>query len=270
MSLFEDSWKRIERSRVHAEALWKEVQRLFPKDGYTVVPEQESEGTWTLNAVFNTPTGDNSIALELGEFFYQLRAALDAAVWKAVWILDGSEPPTNATSLEFPIYLSQSKFDNAGIHKFSFPQELRDWLATVQPYSADKSVGDPDLGLNVTLQALHDCARKDRHRRLHVFACVGEPVNFEFMSESSGCSVTFVQPIRSDFLEGKNAFLRFGIAGDGPEFKMKLATDMKIDIRIEDIPVYADSSFGGELRRFGLATEHVINRFDAVFAKLGY
>jgi len=268
--VFEDSWKRIDRSRVHAEALWNEVGRLFPKDGYTVRAEQESEGTWTLSAVFNSPTGDNCIAFELGEFFYQLRAALDAAVWKAVWILDGSEPPAKANRLEFPIYATQQQFDAAAIHKFNFPQELREWLSAVQPYSADKPVGDPDLGLNVTLERLHNCARKDRHRRLHVFACVGEAVAFDFLPLGPGCSVTFVQPLEADFLKGKNVFLRFGVAGAGPDFKIKLATDLKVDIAIEDIPVWPGSTFGEELRRFGLATEYVINRFDLAFTRLGY
>lgn len=270
MSLFEDSWKRIERSRMHAEALWNEFGRLFPKDGYTLTSEQEDEGTWTLNAVFNAPPGDNCIALELGEFVYQLRAALDAAVWKAVWILDGAEPPANASNLEFPIYPNQGKFDNAGIHKFNFPQELRDWLATIQPYSTDKPLGDPDCGLNVTLTALHDCARKDRHRRLHVFACVGEAVSTEFIPASADCSVIWMQDVKADFLKGKNTFLRFRVAGSGPQFKIKLATSLKIDIAVEDIPIWPGGSFGEELKRFGLATEYVINRFDSVFAKLGY
>ena len=268
-SLFEDSWKRIGRSRIHAEALWGEVDRLFPKDGYTVLPHKESERTWTLSAAFKTPVGDNTIALELGEFFYQLRAALDAAVWKAVWIMDGTEPPANASNLEFPIYTDEGKFNNAGIHKLNFPQELRDWLATIQPYSADKSISDPDSGLNVTLKGIHDCARKDRHRRLHVFACIGEPVGFECLPASPGVGITFVQPVRSDFLKGENTFLRFGVAGSGPDFKINLATSLKVDIAIEDIPIWGPS-FGDELKRFGLATEYVINRFDSVFAKLGY
>jgi hypothetical protein len=270
MSRFEDSWKRISRSRTHAEALWAEVKRLFPQDGYAVEIKKESERTFTANAKFKCPSQDISISLELGEFFYQLRAALDAAVWKAVWILDGTEPPPDANSLEFPIYPLQSKFESAAIHKHSFPQELRDWLGTIQPYSADKLVPDPDAGLNVTLEALHNFARKDRHRRLHVCAAFSKNVSFDIIPLSNKAAVEYVELLPTDFLKGKNAFLRFGVIGPIEELKINLATGFEIDISVDEALSYIPRGLPEELRRFGLATEHVINRFDSVFAKLGY
>lgn len=270
MPRFEDSWKRIERSRVHAEALWSEVIRLFPQDGYTVRPEQESERTFIANAVFKSPPGDNSLALELGELFYQLRAALDAAVWKTVWILDGTEPSPDENRLEFPIYPTKKKFDSAAIHRLSFPQELRDWLGTIQPYSADKPVGEPDSGLNVTLEALHNFARKDRHRRLHLCAAFSKNVSFDIVPIGNEARVQYIQPLQTDFLKGENAFLRFGVVGPIEKLKINLSTAFEIDISIDEALPYAPLSLPEELRRFGLATEYVINRFDSVLTKLGF
>jgi hypothetical protein len=270
MSRFEDSWKRIKRSKIHAEALWAEVKLLFPQDGYAVEIQKESERTFTASAIFKSPLRDNSIPLELGEFFYQLRAALDAAVWKAVWIMNGSEPSADANSLEFPICPLQKKFDSAAIHKYSFPQELRDWLGTIQPYSTDKLVPDPDAGLNVTLEALHNFARKDRHRRLHVCAAFSKNVSFDIIPISNEAAVEYVEPLPTDFLKGKNSFLRFGVIGPIEKLKVNLATGFEIDISIDEALPYDPAGLPEELKRFGLATEHVINRFDSVFAKLGY
>jgi hypothetical protein len=274
MPLFEDSWKRIKRAKVHAKAFWDEVPRMFPEDGYTVNLDKENERTWIVTAVFKTVPDDEVLSLELGEYFYQLRAALDALIWKAVWIKDGSEPPADANRLEFPIYLDKGKFDAAAIHKFNFPQELRDWIAGIQPYSAEKPIGDPDLGLSLTLQTLHDCARKDRHRRLHVAAAVASAVQYDFRDGfPKGVTVRSAEILPADFLKGKNAFLRLELAsetGTLPSFQRHLATALKIDISVDGITNSTAEGFPDELIRFGGATEHVINRFESVYAKLGY
>ncbi len=272
--LFEDSRKRIKRAKTHAQAFWNEVLRLFPNDGYTVALDRENERTWVVSAIFKTAPDDEVLSLELGEFFYQLRAALDAAVWKAVWVLDGTEPPADANRLEFPIYPNKAKFDTAAIHRCNFPQELRDWISTIQPYSAEKSAGDPDLGLSGTLQTLHDCARKDRHRRLHVAAAMASVVHYDFLDGlPEGVAVRSAEILPADFLKGKNSFLRLEFTsetGTLPSFQKHLATALKIDISVDEITNWTAEGFPDELIRLGGATEHVINRFDSVFERLGY
>ena len=272
--LFEDSWKRIKRAKVHAEAFWDEVLRMFPKDGYTVNLDKENERTWIVTAVFKTVPDDEVLSLELGEFFYQLRAALDALIWKAVWITQGSEPPPDANRLEFPIYSDpkgQKKFDSAAIHDFPFPQELKDWLRTIQPYSTEKPVGDPDRGLGSTLQTLHDCARKDRHRRLHVAAAVASIVEYDFLDGfPEGVTVGSAEILPADFLKGKNAFLRLELSSQAatfPSFQRHLATALKVDISVDEITNWTIEGFPDEIVRFGGATEHVISRFEECFAR---
>jgi hypothetical protein len=269
--LFEDSRKRLKRAKVHAEAFWDEVLRMFPKDGYTVNLDKENERTWITTAVFKVSPDDELLSLELGEFFYQLRAALDALIWKAVWIKDGCEPPANANRLEFPICPNKGKFDTAAIHKFNFPQELRDWISTIQPYSAEKPIGDPEQGLNNTLKTLHDCARKDRHRRLHVAAAVASIVQLDFLDGfPEGVTVRSAEILPADFLKGKNAFLRIELASESgalPSFQRHLATALKIDISVDEITNWTPEGFPGEIIRFGSLTEHIINRFEDCFAR---
>jgi len=269
--LFEDSWKRIRRSKVHAEAFWGEVLRIFPKDGYTVNLDKKDERTWIATAIFKVPPNDELLSLELGEYFYQLRAALDALVWKAVWLTRGSEPPADANTLEFPIYMRQKKFDDAAIHKSPFPQELRIWLGTIQPYSAEKPVGDPEHGLASTLKVLHDCARKDRHRRLHVATAVPATVHYDFLDGfPDGVTIRCAEILPVDFFNGKNEFLKVELAhetGAMPRFQKNFATALQIDISVDEITNWTDEGFPGELIRFGQATEHVIDRFEECFAR---
>lgn len=275
MSRFEDARKRIGRSVIHATEFMGEFRRLFPQDGrYDVRLDKEDERTWVARAVYNRDF-NNSLALELGEFFYQLRAALDAAMWKAVTISEGPEPTAHADSLEFPIYNGkdpEDKFKKAAFHKFKIPDELKAWLGTIQPYSAPKPVNHPDCGLSVTLERLHDCARKDRHRKLHVAAAVAQRVEYDFIDLPPGLRLSFVEPVAVDFLKGEDIFLRFGIDGAiiGEEFpgKPKLATALQIDVSVDEIPVWSNEGFWLELRRFGEATEYIINRFDAFYDKL--
>lgn len=253
-----------------------EFRRLFPNDSrYNVRLDHENEGTWVARAIFDRDR-ENSLALELGEFFYQLRAALDAAIWEGVSISEGAEPTTHTDRLEFPICsdskssTGKEKFEKAAIHKVKFSEELRDWMATIQPYSAMKPVNHPDCGLSVTLECLHNCARKDRHRRLHVTAAVAERIDWEFIDLPPGVHVGLVEPVPADFLKGDDVFLRFRLEGAliEPTIKPKLATTLQIDIAVDEIPKWSDEGFWVELKRFGVAVEHVIDRFESVYAKL--
>jgi hypothetical protein len=269
--LFEDSRKRIKRAKVHAEAFWGEVIRVFPEDGYTINLDKKDGRTWIATAVFKVAPDDELLSLELGEYFYQLRAALDALVWKAVWITQGSEPPADANSLESPIYMGQKKFNDAGIHKFPFPQGLKDWLGTIQTYSAEKPIGDPEHGLASTLTVLHNCARKDRHRRLHVAAALAKTVHYDFLDGSpEGVTVHSAEILPANFFKGKNEFLRIEFAhktGVLPQFQKRFATALQIDISVDEITNWTDEGFPGELFRFGSATEYVIDRFEECFAR---
>lgn len=274
MHLFEESWKRIDRSRMHAVAFMDEFHRLFPNDDrYKTCVEQEAQGIWIVKAVFGENL-ENDLALQLGEFFYQLRSALDAAVWQAVSISEGSEPNDSmryVSRLEFPIG-TESNFRKAAIHKFKFPDKLRNWIGTIQTDSAEKSMPDPDSGLNVTLETLNNCARKDRHRKLQVMAAVAEAIEYNFLEIPHDLSVNSVEPIDADFLKGKNAFLRLRIAGppvDPSNCKIKLETNLLIDVSVKEIPKFlidgVKGGFAGELKRFGLAVEYIINQFESAF-----
>ena len=275
MRLFEDSWKRIERSAVHAKAFVKEFDSLFSNRGYSVAFKQESPETVVASVVFAVEphTLENSLALELGECFYQLRGALDAAVWKAVPSAKDLSPSTPLPVQTGWIFRSVVR-ENSRIALSTNSNSLRNsriGFERLRPDSAEKPQDDPDLGLNVTLETVHNIARKDRHRRLHVAAAIPMQIDYGIEGVPSDLRVVSAESIASDFLKGDYEFMRFGLESPSglPITQAKLATGVTIDVVLEGIPPWSDEGFLGELKRCGMATEHVIEKFEAAFEGAG-
>src|SRR5450631_3153279 len=237
MSLFSDSRKRVDRAVAHAKTFKSIWETTLDPTAYSTTIEMNSDWTEGVAKFIHAPISENNLALELGEMFYQLRAALDALVYKTSVLAEKVDPPSNEDRVEFPICHVQSKFERSTVNKAPFPSKIRDWLETIQPYNASKTVGTEYESFNRTLGLLHDCARKDRHRKLHVIAAV--PTSIEYKLQPSHGRVTFWQPIEANLLEGKDEFLRFRVDGisKGDGAKIKLDSAALIEVAIEEIPL---------------------------------
>ncbi len=178
---------------------------------------------------------ENDIALILGEFFYQLRAALDATAYRSLVLQEGIDPPEKADSVEFPIYKDEDKFNRSPLIKSSLPQEVKDWLQSLQPFAFENSKDTEIRELGRRLKILHDCARKDRHRRLHVTMATITNLKTAFW-HTPNLKIFDVQPIPINFLGGDTDFLSFKVVviGDGDRH-IKLATGVTIELAVEDI-----------------------------------
>jgi hypothetical protein len=178
--------------------LLKSVMAKIPGNGF--VPGQD-----TLRLIQS-----NTLALKLGEFAYQLRAALDGVIWDAITYRQGTEPPADANGIGFPILNGKVRdFDKCGFHKFPFPQNLADWLRSIQPGTADTPIGHPDRGMNNTLEDIHNVARFDRHRRLRLVAAVpGDPV-VDVATMPPGATVIRHDWLNCDPLSGVYDYLWF-------------------------------------------------------------
>ena len=261
MELFADSRKRIDRAAAHANAfksIWEAT--LDPKSYSTAI---EMNGDWTEGVAkfIHAPIPENNLALELGEMFYQLRAALDAALYEASVIAHRSDPPPNETRIEFPIYSDPDRFEKSPVYKSPFPKEIRDWMETIQPYNNAKAVG-PDALLICALELLHDCARKDRHRKLHIVAAV--PTSFDYKLNLSHGRLTSWQPLEANLLEGKDEFLRFTVEGfsEGDGAKIKLDSEVRVDIAVDEIPLVDPGNTGAALDAIFVAADLVIGKFE--------
>jgi len=259
-----DSWKRVDRAIAHGRAFKTEWERAVNPESYTTTIDVNSDWTHgTIKAVTNAAP-ENDMALELGEFFYQLRAALDAAVYQVSVMEQGSEPPAHENRVEFPICHSAEVFDRNPLNSDPFPQQLRGWLETIQPYNTAKTAGTGSSTLNGRLEILHNCARKDRHRRLHLVAAVPTAIDWEFTITGAG-RITYENPIQANFLENECVFLEFGIEGVQAEHatNIKLESAISIEVSMSEIVVPAGSNLGAELQWIVKAVRVVLDVFES-------
>lgn len=269
--IFKDSWKRIERAIAHGDAFKAEWQRVVDPNLYATSIEMNSDWTSGIaKAVARSPP-ENDMALELGEFFYQLRAALDAAVYQIAVFEQGIDPPANEDRIEFPINHKPSGFENSAVNKGPFPKELRNWIEKIQPYNANQTANTQYSTLNAALTILHDCARKDRHRRLHVVAAVptGGTVGFSY---SPGVKITNFKSLPVNFLNGESIFLSFGVEGICREgsAKIQLNTNIIVEVSIDEIAIPAGGNLGVQLERLVEATRFVLTNLEDGYNGIGF
>jgi hypothetical protein len=235
MPLFLDSRKRLERAVTHAEAfdsIWKSL--INPKSYETSI---EVNADWTEGTArfVHAPIPENNLALELGEMFYQLRASLDALVYKASVIAEKIDPPADQNRVEFPICAEPDRFKKSTINNSPFPQKIRDWIESIQPYNAAKTTNPELLAISTMLVLLHDCARKDRHRKLHIVAAV--PTSVECGFDTYPGRVVSCHVVEGNLFEGKDEFLRFTLEGfKGAPGNIKLNSEVMVEVTIDEIP----------------------------------
>lgn len=97
------------------------------------------------------------LSVILGEFLYEMRAALDNCLYAVAVIVCGQNPPPGANKLEWPIRSTSDEW-KSHLHRYrGLPKEIVDALEKIQPYQAELPAWN-------SLANLHDLARFDRHR----------------------------------------------------------------------------------------------------------
>jgi hypothetical protein len=178
------------------------------------------------------------LALEFGEFLYQLRAALDSLIYETAIIVSGQDPPPNAEELEFPIRPSKASFDNAARKIAPLADHHKVWIEDIQPYRAEYETE----GLQVTagiLDVINDLARKDRHRSLRVIASWGANKNPQFDLPPE-CSLAWVHVTEDGLLERESEVTTFKISNWTPGLEMHANPNFTIDVTVEDVAPPAD------------------------------
>jgi hypothetical protein len=101
------------------------------------------------------------LPLILGEFLYEMRAALDNCLFEVAALYSGKYPPPGAAVLHFPIYDDWEAWQRNLYRLKHLSDEHRDMLERIQPFNAQRQ----DLNC---LSILNRLARSDRHRTLHL------------------------------------------------------------------------------------------------------
>jgi hypothetical protein len=172
--------RKVRRAEQHLEALQQlhnSVTRIGVDWDIPVIQDRsqalaESEGGGEMFKLFGT-AADGSTSIELrqfvrhtpipdefattfGDLLFNLRSALDHAVWAL-------HSPANQTSrVEFPVCLAAENWADLSARKIgTLSGTERDALKSMQPFEAADPSSDP-------LWLLHELNRVDKHRVLHV------------------------------------------------------------------------------------------------------
>jgi hypothetical protein len=174
-----------------------------------------------------------SLSLELGEMMYQLRAALDACVYRAAVLDTGRDPPPNENALEFPICATQTNWQESGRKVAPLSNEHRRIVEDFQPCNADKHPGTRRIIRSLGI--LNDWARKDRHRRLHIVRAWRGTVYPSLEVGPPGRLVSLV-PRPPGLGEGDTEVARFIIEGWVPGTKLKPRVHVPFDVALDEDP----------------------------------
>src|ERR1039458_6918719 len=90
--VFEGCRFRIERAEAHCKALAKAWNEISAEDLYTVNAKVNPDGKGSIRLTRPKPF-PSVFALQVGEMLYQLRAALDGAIYQAAILDSGQDPP---------------------------------------------------------------------------------------------------------------------------------------------------------------------------------
>jgi hypothetical protein len=204
-----------------------------------------------------------SIAVRLGESFYNLRAALDYCAYTVAIVDSGQDPPPGEDTIMFPIYNDPESFrrNHHRIHALS--EKHREWIEAIQPYAGGD---DPRLS---PLYWVNELSRVDRHRQLHV---VGGYItrSSPMVRSSRPVSVTFEDVDPFVFIDGEAEIARFEVTpyvlGDKIEANPNSSLDIEIAEFARQRPVGTDEWFTDplhkRLRVLGTVVEAVIGQFE--------
>ena len=157
---FTACWQRIDRARAHRQAA-ADVWNSFLEDKpYDFVVDDEGEGQFAIRVIQEIPTPPE-MAVLIGEWLYNLRCALDYAVYATAVCDSGKDPPPGEGQLQFPCYFTPDHYRENEYRLKPLAEHHRRIIEAMQPYRHT----DPDTS---GLGWLHRLARIDRHRRLTV------------------------------------------------------------------------------------------------------
>lgn len=243
-------------------------------DPYYTGLHMEDDGTGTLWMEPVYGALPDVLAFELGEMLYQLRAALDSAVYAAAILQSGQDPPPDEKNLEFPIRATEREFNNARWHIRPLPDECKAIIESIQPYKVVQGLLPELLVLSPhrSIGILNDWARKDRHRRLHVVGSWASNIN-PWFTLPEGCELEYVHLVSDGFIHHASNIATFKVSGfrAGMEPKVYANPNLAIDVAVDDAPLSAadNDTLNNRIRMMIIYTKEIIHAFESVFANPG-
>lgn len=185
----------------------------------------EGRGTLRMRRVIPIP---EELTLILGEYLYQLRAALDNCLYAVAVIVSGANPPPGASALQWPICDTAGAFAKQRWRLKYLPDRLVECLEAIQPYQAEFPAWN-------SLRLLNDLARVDRHRALHLATMV--TVESAVVADNR---VVSNPSLNLGDLHNGGVILTFNYRGAGPLRPEHIDGQFEFDVELADV----ESSLG--------------------------
>ena len=179
------------------------------------------------------------IAFEIGEFLYQMRAALDHCVYEAARLASGQSPPPGEDKLEFFLRNSPEKFRDACRKVAPLGEAQRQVIESFQPYKAPLNL-EPHLlpsNYNRGLTMLNDWARKDRHRKLHVMATWTSNIRPMLRLPLGTTLLEFDVPVGHFVLQSDSQIATFRVGGWKFGMTIDANPNLTFDLTVNESPL---------------------------------
>jgi hypothetical protein len=159
---FDGVWERMRRAKTHREAAareWSTWLTDYEPYGPWLYIDDDGNGTLSIRQFYPPPA---AIAIELGEWLYNLRAALDYTAYALAIYNAKCDPPPNESKIQFPIYESDALFRQNYYRIEPLAEKHRLSMEDMQPY-ANRS--EPT---HTAIYWVNHLSRLDRHRQLQI------------------------------------------------------------------------------------------------------
>lgn len=134
---FEDCWARLDRAVEHCNQFGDEWAAFLEQHPYDVSVRVYDDGRGTVSITRNQSI-PRRLPLLIGEFLYELRAALDNCLYKVAVRHSGRNPPPGEGVLPFPIYDDPAAWARNLYRLAHLSAEHREMLERIQPYNAER------------------------------------------------------------------------------------------------------------------------------------
>lgn len=225
----------------------------------TLFVRDDGTGTLDVNQVEPLP---ESLELDLGEFLYQLRAALDGSVYVSAIQDSGQDPPRKASSIEFPICERKEDWPKQSRKIAQLNAGRQRFIEATQPF-AEPPLEASLLVLNSNrcLRFLNELARIDRHRRLHTLIAgisMDQPL-FE-LPEGTPLENLEVRPMSSS----EEPVARFSLSGWQRGMQLFANPDADIDLWLEGLaaPSHENDTFPHRLESITMNVRMIVSLLE--------
>jgi hypothetical protein len=259
MSHFIESHDRVRRAQEHANAFRDSYVKFLHSKPYGVVHKIRDDRNGVIELV-PLKSLEWNLPLILGEYFYQLRAALDGAMWKAYRLCGSAQHAAKICDRDvyFPICETTESLKNAAFKRMALPNNLGKWIDSVQPCNgveaANKIAND--------LLLINKRAAADRHRQLHLVGAVVRS-DAPLVTLSPPAVITYMEQVTADPLKGEYVISRFGFEGVTSETEINVDANFSLNVKIEEVT--DDVEIVVKLTNLIATVQLVIEKFESAF-----